>query len=439
MSLRAKISVIVAVPIVVLLAAMLALAVSRQRTNQSLAAERYSVALNDGYERVDSDLIQAQLGMHGYLLTGQSRFLVPYELATERLPGDMLSLTELTRGDASEEQEVAKLQNLIGQQIPSLEELRAFAPITDMRDAGAVIDVLVDGDVVTSQIREISETVRADSTNASIERRKHLDASRDVFFAIAMVGLPVGVLASLLLVMVFVGHLAGRIVRTKELARMLDEGMPFRQPSTSDDELGELERALVRSGTRVVELQGDLRRMGTSDQLTRLMNRRGFLPSAEHQLEVAKRTHQPMALMFLDLDGLKQVNDSLGHSAGDGMITEAAFVLRETFRTSDLLGRMGGDEFCVLFAAESADAAVAVLVRLQETIDKVNGDDQRPFILSFSAGVAMFDPELACTVDQLIAVADQRMYEAKREKSKGSDEHPTHTPYPGDPPRVLSR
>jgi diguanylate cyclase (GGDEF)-like protein len=418
MSLRAKILVVMAVPIVVLVVATLALAVSRQRTNQSLEAERYSVALNQGYQRVVGDLVQAQLGMHGYLLTGQSRFLDPYAVATERLPGDMRSLTELTRADASEAQEVAKLDNLINQQIPSLEELRAFAPISDMGDAGAVIDVLVDGDAVTSQIREIAEAVRADSTSASIERRKHLDATRDVFFAIAIVGLPVGLLASLLLVTVFVGRLAGRIVRTKELARMLDEGMPFRQPSTSDDELGELERVLVRSGTRVVELQGELRRMGTSDPLTRLMNRRGFLPSAEHQLDVSKRTHQPMALMFLDLDGLKQVNDSLGHSVGDGMITEAAFVLRETFRASDLLARMGGDEFCVLFAAQSADAAAAVLVRLRETIAEVNGNDERPFILSLSAGVSMFDPELPCTLDQLIAVADERMYEAKREKSK---------------------
>jgi diguanylate cyclase (GGDEF)-like protein len=421
MSLRTKILAIMAVPIVVLVAAMLALIVSRQRTNESLAAERYSVALNEGYERVVADLTQAQLGMHGYLLTGQSRFLEPYDLATERLPGDMRSLRELTQDDATESDEVAKLENLIVQRIPALEELRAFAPITALSSPTAVINVLVDGDAVTAQIREIAEAVRADSTNASIERRKQLDATRDVFYAIAMAGLPVGVLASLLFVMVFVQHLAGRIVRTKELARMLDEGLPFREASRSDDELGELERVLVRSGTRVVELQGELRRMGTSDQLTRLMNRRGFLPSAEHQLEVAKRTHQPMALMFLDLDGLKQVNDSLGHSAGDGMLTEAAFVLRETFRASDLIARMGGDEFCVLFAVESSDAAAIALARLQSTIDQANDHEGRPFVLSFSAGVAMFDPESRDTLDQLIAVADVQMYEAKRGKRHAID------------------
>ena len=98
---------------------------------------------------------------------------------------------------------------------------------------------------------------------------------------------------------------------------MMESGMPLREPSTSDDELGRLERVLVQSGTRIGELQAELRRMGTSDALTRLMNRRGFLPTAEHQLKVAKRTHQPLALMFLDLDGLKRVNDTLGHATGD--------------------------------------------------------------------------------------------------------------------------
>jgi len=228
--------------------------------------------------------------------------------------------------------------------------------------------------------------------------------------------MPLGVLASLLVVMLFVQRLAGRIVRTEEIARMMEAGMPLREPSTSDDELGRLERVLVQSGRRVGELQGELRRMGTSDSLTRLMNRRGFLPTAEHQLKVAKRTHQPIALMFLDLDGLKQVNDTLGHSAGDRMLTEGAFVLRETFRASDLIGRMGGDEFCVLFAATSYHTAKIALARLKNATDVANAQEGRPFTLSFSAGVAMFDPDDPCTLDQLIALADEQMYVRKRAK-----------------------
>jgi diguanylate cyclase (GGDEF)-like protein len=193
--------------------------------------------------------------------------------------------------------------------------------------------------------------------------------------------------------------------------------MPLGEPSTSNDELGRLERVLVRSGTRVVELQGELRRMGTSDALTRVLNRRGFIPSAEHQLAVAKRTHQPMALVFLDLDGLKRVNDAQGHAAGDGMITEAAYVLGQTFRASDLIGRLGGDEFCVLFATESEDMTNVALARLEELVEKTNDQPGRPCSMSFSAGLAMFDPEQPSTLDELMAIADGRMYEAKRAKA----------------------
>lgn len=420
MSLRAKILAIMALPIVVLVAATLALMVSRERTNESLAQERYTDALGDGYERVLADLVDAETGMRGYLLTGQRRFLQPYIGATERLPDDLKTLTDLTRSDARESDEVAKLENLIAQREPALIALLPFAPITNVENPTAVIDVLEDGKVILDQIQDIATQVRADATQQSVERRQSLDSARDLFYALALFGLPVGVLASLLVVMLFVQRLAGRIVRTEEIARMLDEGMPLREPSTSDDELGRLERVLVRSGTRVVELQSELRRMGTSDALTRLMNRRGFLPSAEHQLEVAKRTHQPMAMMFLDLDGLKQVNDALGHSAGDGMITEGAFVLRQTFRASDLIARMGGDEFCVLFAAESYHAAKIALARLKNAVDEANDQEGRPFILSFSAGVAMFDPEDPCTLDQLIALADEQMYVRKRAKSPAS-------------------
>jgi diguanylate cyclase (GGDEF)-like protein len=97
--------------------------------------------------------------------------------------------------------------------------------------------------------------------------------------------------------------------------------------------------------------------------------------------------------------------------------TPSPFVLRETFRSWDLIGRMGGDEFCVLFAAESYHTAKIALTRLKNAVDEANAHEGRPFILSFSAGVAMFDPEDPRTLDQLIALADQRMYMRKRAKS----------------------
>ena len=95
-------------------------------------------------------------------------------------------------------------------------------------------------------------------------------------------------------------------------------------------------------------------------------------------------------------------------------------MLRETFRASDLIARMGGDEFCVLFAAESYQTAKIALARLKTAVDEANAQEGRPFILSFSAGIAMFDPDDPSTLDQLMALADERMYVRKRAKGQES-------------------
>jgi diguanylate cyclase (GGDEF)-like protein len=361
-------------------------------------------------------MTDAESATRGFVLTGESSFLEPFNSGQARLPGDMQTLSTLTQDSPADAKVVAELRVLANQRLSILQTTQLMAPIDDLTNHTQLVGLMNSGKATMDQIRSVIGLEESEGAKALAERQRHLDASRHISFLIGIVGMPISFLASLLLVTLFTQRLVNRIRRTEEIARMLDEGMPLGEPSTSDDELGRLERVLVSSGTRVVELQDELRRMGTADALTRLMNRRGFLPTAEHQLEVAKRSHQPMALMFLDLDGLKRVNDTLGHSVGDQVITEAAYVMRQTFRASDLIARMGGDEFCVLFAVESETAAATVVVRLHAVADELNLQEGRPFFLSFSTGVAMFDPEQPGTLDELMAAADVRMYKAKRAK-----------------------
>jgi diguanylate cyclase (GGDEF)-like protein len=416
-SLRSKILAIMALPLIVLVIATSALLISRRQTTEALVAERNAVAVRDTLDHILVDLTDAETGSRGYLLTGQDSFLEPYTEGSDALIHDMHALNGLIGDDAVATAQVAKLQVLANQRLSLLQTTQLLAPVTDLTNHAQLISQMSRGRVVMEQIRDIVSREQSEAADLLAQRQRSLDASRKVSFLVGIVGMPLGMLASLIVVALSTGRLVSRIRRTEQLAGMLEEGMPLGDASTSDDELGRLERVLVRSGTRVVELQSELRRMATADPLTRLINRRGFLPTAEHQLEVAKRSHQPLALMFLDLDGLKQVNDTLGHSSGDGMIAEAAFVMRDTFRASDLIARMGGDEFCVLFAAESEAAATAAIVRLQAGVDATNAQEGRPFTLAFSAGIAMFDPEEPRTLDQLMAVADQQMYAAKRAKT----------------------
>jgi two-component system cell cycle response regulator len=121
-------------------------------------------------------------------------------------------------------------------------------------------------------------------------------------------------------------------------------------------------------------------------------------------------------LFFADLDGLKWINDTLGHEEGDKALMEAATVLKETFRTSDVIARLGGDEFAALAVDITEASSEIFTARLQSLIDKQNRQDDRRYRLSISVGCSFYDPEHPCSLDELMAHADKLMYEQKQDK-----------------------
>ena len=156
--------------------------------------------------------------------------------------------------------------------------------------------------------------------------------------------------------------------------------------------------------------------LSITDELTGLHNRRGFLSLAEQQLKLAERNKSVMLLFFADLDGLKWINDTLGHEEGDRALTESATVLKETFRTSDIIARLGGDEFAALAVDITAASSAIFTARLQSLIDTRNNQENRRYRLSISVGCSYYDPEHPCSIDELMASADKLMYEQKQNK-----------------------
>ena len=165
-----------------------------------------------------------------------------------------------------------------------------------------------------------------------------------------------------------------------------------------------------------------LRAMSLTDELTGLYNRRGFLTLAEQQLKMANRTKTEKFLLYTDLDDLKQVNDKLGHHEGDRALVGVAQILKETFRESDIIARMGGDEFTVLLTT-GVDAEW-LPSRLQQNIEAYNKRAKRTYKLSLSLGLVRYDPVNPCNIDELLASADKLMYEQKRSKQKKRDQKP---------------
>jgi diguanylate cyclase (GGDEF)-like protein len=148
--------------------------------------------------------------------------------------------------------------------------------------------------------------------------------------------------------------------------------------------------------------------------LTALHNRRGFLTLADQQVKLANRTKQRLLLLMADLDHLKLINDTFGHQEGDLVLIEIARVLKETFRGSDILARLGGDEFAMLLVGCDEAEGKRIMTRLQANLEAHNARSDRPYKVTLSVGMACYDPDHPCSIDDLIAQADSSMYEQKR-------------------------
>jgi diguanylate cyclase (GGDEF)-like protein/PAS domain S-box-containing protein len=159
----------------------------------------------------------------------------------------------------------------------------------------------------------------------------------------------------------------------------------------------------------------EIRMLAISDTLTDLYNRRGFITLAEQQIKRANRNNKTLLLLFIDIDDLKVVNDKWGHEEGDRLLINSANILKQTFRKSDIIARIGGDEFAVL-VSDAKESSEIVLERLKDHIDSHNANYGGQYHVSMSVGTAVYDSANPVSLDDLMSQADQLMYIQKKEK-----------------------
>ena len=185
------------------------------------------------------------------------------------------------------------------------------------------------------------------------------------------------------------------------------------------DDKGEIVgiEGICRDITNRKKAEDVLHLLSLTDELTGLYNRRGFFTLAEHHIKKMKRKRKKSFLFYSDLDNLKGINDSCGHLEGDRAIRAFAEILKLTFRESDVIARIGGDEF-VVFPVPLTDGEESPIVRrLQDNLDSHNLNGEHNYRLSFSYGIAHCIPENNCNIDDLLASADKLMYSHKNKKS----------------------
>ena len=207
----------------------------------------------------------------------------------------------------------------------------------------------------------------------------------------------------------------GRGIRDREERFRTREGaiitcMLSTGPVTIDGELCALSSVIDISERK--RMEEEIRDLSLRDPLTGLYNRRGFFTIAEQMIREADRSRARLHLVFLDVDELKHINDSLGHDAGDRALVASADVLRATFREADLIARVGGDEFAVCYLETERREPATVLARLEEHIvDARAASSDLPLDLSW--GISTLEPLTIEALDAALAEADRRMYEQK--------------------------
>jgi diguanylate cyclase (GGDEF)-like protein len=218
-----------------------------------------------------------------------------------------------------------------------------------------------------------------------------------------------------------VQHILRKPAEPQEILRAVNESLkrpvtPTRLPQTGQlhrEHLQVLADKLYQKVSELEQANEHLRSLSLSDGLTGLNNRRGFMILATGLLKFARRAGYSSALLYIDLDSLKYINDTFGHVAGDTAITHFSRILTETFRESDIIGRMGGDEFVVMMIDATENDLDSMKTRLQSLVEAHNLQVERGQTLAFSLGVIRIEADATSTMEALLSQADEAMYKHK--------------------------
>ena len=185
---------------------------------------------------------------------------------------------------------------------------------------------------------------------------------------------------------------------------------------------------MVRQFDKLKNAEGKMRELAHFDILTGVYNRRGFLTYADHLLKLSERTQRGLILIYADLDNMKLINDRYGHEEGDRALVTAGNVLKKTFRSSDVIGRVGGDEFAILALEAKFENLDALRKRLKGNLEREKYNNDPMHKLTFSLGIIYYNPEKPQSIEELLRRSDRLMYEEKTS-------HGTLPPSPYSPVR----
>ncbi len=188
--------------------------------------------------------------------------------------------------------------------------------------------------------------------------------------------------------------------------------------SEKDIKLMEFVSEQVATAIERKRMEGELKRLAHYDTLTEAYNRGYGLELLQRQLKLSKRDKSPLLLAYGDLDNLKDINDEFGHEEGDRVMVQVAKLFKSILREVDIITRMGGDEFLLIFLDSSLNEIPIIRKRLSKELTRLNQISKKSYNIEFSTGFSNYDPANPQSMDELIRIADENMYKEKKRKGK---------------------
>ena len=188
--------------------------------------------------------------------------------------------------------------------------------------------------------------------------------------------------------------------------------------SQKDIKIMEFVSEQIATAIQRKQMEEEMEKLAHFDSLTGSCNRGYGLSLLERELKFARRRKTPSLLAYVDIDNFKDINDAFGHAEGDQILKEVVILLKSTLREIDIICRMGGDEFLLIFPDSSLKDLSRIKERFNKNLIKLNQIINKPYKIGFSMGISCYDPDNPQHMDELIRIADNRMYEEKKKKLK---------------------
>jgi len=199
-----------------------------------------------------------------------------------------------------------------------------------------------------------------------------------------------------------VDFMEGALISTFDLVMLLHE---------KEKEIENLKRQLE-----------DVKLIADRDSLTNVLNRRAGMDTLVRAIEQCNSDDCSLSVMFLDVDNFKKVNDSYGHVEGDNLLLNLVKILKASIRSTDIIFRIGGDEFVIIFPTSNKEHVKKICNRILKRIRNYNDKDSSKYNLGISFGIAKYNSRLGCSVRELLDIADREMYRYKSRKKKENSE-----------------